>query len=92
MLDYYPEMASKEIASSATFSRDNVLCFLLSHKISRHNIKAHTNIKDPEKPVKETIKRLRGQSRLYICMTKDKSKKAKLDTAVLEQNDGEEQI
>ena len=77
-------MASKEIASSATFSRDNVLCFYCDIEISRHNIKAHTNSKHPGKPVKEKIKRLRGQSRLYMFMTKDKSKKAKLDTEVLE--------
>ena len=61
-------------------------------EISRHNIKAQTNIKHPEKPVKEQIKILRGQSRLYRLMTKDKSKKAKLDTAVIEQDDEEEQI
>jgi len=85
-------MASKEIAASATFSRDNVLCFYCDIEISRHNIKAHTNSKHPGKPVKEKIKRVRGQSSLDMFMTKDNSKKAKLDTAVLEQDDEEEEI
>ena len=56
MLDYYPDMASKEIAFRATLSRDNVLCFYSDKEIRRHNIKAHTNIKHLEKPVKEKIK------------------------------------
>ena len=85
-------MASKEIAASATFSRGNVLCFYCDIKISRHNIKAHTNSKHPGKPVKEKINRLRGQSSLDMFMTKYNSKKAKLDTAVLEQDDEEEEI
>ena len=85
-------MASKEVASSATLSRDNVLCFYCDIEISRHNIKAHTNSKHPGKPVKEKNKRLRGQSSLDMFMTKDKSKKAKIDTALLEQDDEKKQI
>ena len=54
-------MASKDIASSAIFSRDNVLCLYFDIEISRHNNKAQTNSKHPGKPVKEKIKRLRGQ-------------------------------
>ena len=64
------------------------LCFNCDIETSRHNNKAHTNIEHPKKPVVETIKMLRVQSRLYIFMTKDQSKKAKLDTAFLEQDDG----
>ena len=49
-------MASKEIALSATFSKDNVLCFSCDIEISRRNIKAHTNSQHPGKPVKVKLK------------------------------------